>query len=1106
MEAVRAQHAEALRAHREDGKPLPAPNGKPSKLNEYQWVQVRTPAFKRWFGDWENDPANASKVVDENGEPLVVYHGTRKRSSIREKGFIPSRDGGIYFTNNPREAFEFASSYSYRHRGGPAKVEKVYLNISNPFEVDFNGELFEPYMLEDAIKEAKENGYDGVFARNIQNFEGGNISDTYIAFRPEQIKSAIGNRGTFDPAEPRIDFALGPRIDRDFAAENARIRGEDKTLWRKAKTLTQRMISPRGMFPESAFDEKLKLDRERRVVDFDVRAKLTLLDRALKSDYGKNFDGLDESAQRMLSEALAGRVNQAIPERTRTVIYAMRQHIDGMSAEYAQILEQQLREKIAAGEDADTTLLDTILGNIGSYVNRSYRAFDDENWFKNVTDPTINAARRYLVDGYIEQGMPRVEAETRAEQVLEELKTGTAADSMENFIKESKLGAKDLSVLMRRKNIAPELRAYLGEYVDPRIQFAKTATKMGRLIVNQRFLDRVREIGMGAFLWEKDDLSRPPEARIPLAAEGSEVYAPLNGLYTTPEIEQAFKDALGRENYGDILNFVIRLNGMVKYGKTVLSPTTSMRNFQSAFFFAVANGHFDMTRIADAYKLVKARFGENAEPAQAYVRQLVRLGVVGDGANANEVMRLVRDSKLESLMDRAGKVGKAFKKASELAKSFYGFGDDFWKVIGFENEKKLWMESGLSEAEAETKAAERIINTYPTYSMQGRLVRNLARFPLVSSFPTFAAEIIRTSVNMTRYMAQDLRSDNPAIRRMGVKRAIGMALVSGLFYGVSAITRAWLGIDDEEEEAVRALAPPWQKNSTFMYVGRDDEGNLQYFDLSFLDPYGWWKRPITALIANPFSPKWRGELASGLSDMLSPFIDEDIAFGAITELIANKKETGGQVYDQKDDVYDQAKDVANHLRKALQPGIASNVERTTKAAMGLSTPSGKKYDLSDEMMSWLGWRASTLDPRNALYYRAFDFKDSLSSAKGGLTRTLRDVNPVSDDDIRDAVETALRKRAEAFEDMSNVVAAARTSGLDNIRIAMILKSNKVSQENIRALLWSGQIPRLEIESSEISEAKRATYARRQDKEAAADLERRYRLAQRALAEEYRASE
>jgi hypothetical protein len=67
-----------------------APNGKPSNLNERQWNQVRTPEFKAWFGDWEKHASaenpvgslwsddTVSKVVDENGEPLVVYHGAKR--------------------------------------------------------------------------------------------------------------------------------------------------------------------------------------------------------------------------------------------------------------------------------------------------------------------------------------------------------------------------------------------------------------------------------------------------------------------------------------------------------------------------------------------------------------------------------------------------------------------------------------------------------------------------------------------------------------------------------------------------------------------------------------------------------------------------------------------------------------------------------------------------------------------------------------------------------------------------------------------------------------------------------------------------------------------
>ena len=74
---------------------LLAPNGNPSNLTPEEYKLVRTPAFKEWFGDWENDPEKSSKVVDENGEPLVVYHGSKS-----EKDFhIFNESNFIYFSN-----------------------------------------------------------------------------------------------------------------------------------------------------------------------------------------------------------------------------------------------------------------------------------------------------------------------------------------------------------------------------------------------------------------------------------------------------------------------------------------------------------------------------------------------------------------------------------------------------------------------------------------------------------------------------------------------------------------------------------------------------------------------------------------------------------------------------------------------------------------------------------------------------------------------------------------------------------------------------------------------------------------------------------------------
>ncbi|MEG2327341.1 MAG: hypothetical protein RSB48_03500 [Akkermansia sp.] len=48
-----------------DGSFMKAPNGKQTKLTEDQWLTVRTKAFKSWFGDWDHDSENASRVVDE---------------------------------------------------------------------------------------------------------------------------------------------------------------------------------------------------------------------------------------------------------------------------------------------------------------------------------------------------------------------------------------------------------------------------------------------------------------------------------------------------------------------------------------------------------------------------------------------------------------------------------------------------------------------------------------------------------------------------------------------------------------------------------------------------------------------------------------------------------------------------------------------------------------------------------------------------------------------------------------------------------------------------------------------------------------------------------
>lgn len=175
-----------------NGTFMKAPNGENSKLIESQWLQVRTKAFKDWFGDWENNPKDASKAVDENGEPLVVYHGT-------PENFSTFKDGVIFTTTNKTAAD--------KHYG---KAIPLFINIRNVKTIDYKGKdytqnpLKEEYpkpenifdTIDNIARVNKEKGFDGTIILNVKDSTSYGI-DEYIATNPNQVKSATNNAGRF---------------------------------------------------------------------------------------------------------------------------------------------------------------------------------------------------------------------------------------------------------------------------------------------------------------------------------------------------------------------------------------------------------------------------------------------------------------------------------------------------------------------------------------------------------------------------------------------------------------------------------------------------------------------------------------------------------------------------------------------------------------------------------------------------------------------------------------------------------------------------------------------------------------------------------------------
>lgn len=114
---VEAEKAEIKAKAETSGTFLKAPNGKDTNLTPDEYTTVRTKSFKGFFGDWENPNAegDCSKVVDENGEPLAVYHGSRSRKIEPFSIFEPDENYGVFFSSDKGTAGWFTDNWTVTH-------------------------------------------------------------------------------------------------------------------------------------------------------------------------------------------------------------------------------------------------------------------------------------------------------------------------------------------------------------------------------------------------------------------------------------------------------------------------------------------------------------------------------------------------------------------------------------------------------------------------------------------------------------------------------------------------------------------------------------------------------------------------------------------------------------------------------------------------------------------------------------------------------------------------------------------------------------------------------------------------------------------------------
>jgi hypothetical protein len=167
------------------------------------------------------EKARLDRAVQQ-GFNIDAFHGTKGDITEFDPGLlgattdVASARKGFFFSADPETAALYANLADAEKLGGGSgeNIMPVKLQITNPFVRDFEGSSYREFSYNDLLKKARNEGHDGAIFRNT--IDGNAITDVYVVFEPEQIKSRFA---TFDPEKtgsknilasvPPVLFPLG---------------------------------------------------------------------------------------------------------------------------------------------------------------------------------------------------------------------------------------------------------------------------------------------------------------------------------------------------------------------------------------------------------------------------------------------------------------------------------------------------------------------------------------------------------------------------------------------------------------------------------------------------------------------------------------------------------------------------------------------------------------------------------------------------------------------------------------------------------------------------------------------------------------------------------
>lgn len=672
-----------------------------------------------------------------------------------------------------------------------------------------------------------------------------------------------------------------------------------------------------------------------------------------------------------------------------------------------------------------------------------------------------------------------------------------------------------IDTLWRRIEIPEPVRKFLGEEDNPLIRIVDTLERQGQIVAGARLAQKVVDVGIekGTVKTARQiiDEGGDPDNYIQIGSKDFKLVTMLpehmekSDLYLERDVYDALNDRfVNIREQGKGWKFFMGLNHLLKGNLTFRNPGTHGRNFFGAKMFESATGLArpdnlpdQLRRLSESMRSAKLASslssGKLSDTDLKEVRLLIEMGLID-----KSVFERGFADNLKELADNAGgdvgtwatqlrqraldnnTVVNTLKKWDNAAREAYRAEDDVARIVVYYGEADEMANAAARGVDAKTfnkvygtditdasdpmqvkKVAASIANdTYPNYEMLSRGVQDLRRNPVLSSFPSFAAEVLRTSTNNFKFAARELGT--PGLRGRGVKRLYGLVQTAMAPVAFSKAMALRTGMSKEEHDALRRDQGDYQKYNTIVPLWRNADGSINYLDLGYMEPHGLirssWNALVDGLQREGFMDE-AGSLSRALgqafNELADPFAQQEIIFGAFMELVNNQDKWGQKVLDSDE----WQKDLARHLAKRFEPGVSKPIRRVVgafqgKMATNLTTPRPWM-----EAGEFVGFRIRQSNPRKEYDWRLGRTRDMLLGADDDLIRLIRNPNDVSEARLRDAYEKYEDRRKRAILDGGIATMDTRYRGNTEPEIEHALRSMGLDKEERESMRLGVYVPK-----------------------------------------------